>query len=62
MLKRISTQQLFMALSKDEVSLNINNKDNLAVTSIVNLPKYESTYCPIIAAIMHIEVLNRFLN
>ena len=45
MLKRISTQQLFMALSKDEVSLNINNKDNPAVISIVNHPKYESAYC-----------------
>ena len=52
MLKRISTQQLFMALSKDEVSLNINNKDNPAVITIVNHPKYESAYSPIIAAII----------
>ncbi len=42
-----------MALSKDEVPLNINSKENPAVISIVNHPKYESAYSPIIAAIMH---------
>ncbi|MAX70917.1 MAG: mobilization protein [Flavobacteriaceae bacterium] len=51
--KKISSQQLFMALSKDEVPLNINHKDNPAIISIVNHPKYESAYSPIIAAIMH---------
>lgn len=51
--KKISSQQLFMALSKDEVPLNINNKDNPSVISIVNHPKYESAYSPIIAAIIH---------
>lgn len=51
--KKISSQQLFMALSKDEVPLNINNEKNPAVISIVNHPKYESAYSPIIAAIMH---------
>lgn len=51
--KKISSQQLFMVLSKDEVPLNINSKDNPAVICIVNHPKYESAYSPIIAAIMH---------
>lgn len=51
--KKISSQQLFMVLSKDEVPLNINSNDNPAVISIVNHPKYESAYSPIIAAIMH---------
>ena len=51
--KTISSKQLFMVLSKDEVPLNINNEKNPAVISIVNHPKYESAYSPIIAAIMH---------
>ncbi len=42
-----------MGLSKDEVPLNINSQENSAVISIVNYPKYESAYSPIIAAIMH---------
>lgn len=51
--KKISSQKLFMVLSKDEVPLNINNKENSAVISIVNNPKYESAYSPVIAMIMH---------
>jgi hypothetical protein len=51
--KKISSQHLFMALSKDEVPLDINNNENPAVISIVNHPKYESAYSPIIAAIIH---------
>jgi type IV secretory pathway TraG/TraD family ATPase VirD4 len=51
--KKISSQKLFMVLSEDEVPLNINNKDNPTVISIVNNPKYESAYSPIIATIMH---------
>ncbi|QCX40280.1 type IV secretory system conjugative DNA transfer family protein [Aureibaculum algae] len=51
--KKISSQQLFMVLSKDEVPLNINSNENPSVISIVNHPKYESAYSPIIAAIMH---------
>ncbi|MGB3342802.1 MAG: type IV secretion system DNA-binding domain-containing protein [Aequorivita sp.] len=54
--KKISSQQLFMALSKDEVPLNINSQENPAIISIVNHPKYESTYSPIIAAIIHTVV------
>lgn len=52
-LKKISSQQLFMVLSKDEVPLNINNNANPAVISLVNHPKYESAFSPIIAAVMH---------
>tara|TARA_R110002096_G_scaffold265300_2_gene458798 strand:- start:21362 stop:22804 length:1443 start_codon:yes stop_codon:yes gene_type:complete len=51
--KKISSQKLFMVLSDDEVPLNINNADNPSVISIVNNPKYESAYAPIIATIMH---------
>ncbi|WP_394340130.1 type IV secretory system conjugative DNA transfer family protein [Marixanthomonas spongiae] len=52
-LKRISTQRIFMTLSGDEVSLNINNEDNPAVISIVNNPKFETSYSPVIATIIH---------
>ncbi|SKB97058.1 hypothetical protein SAMN05660903_03555, partial [Salegentibacter salinarum] len=52
-LKRISTRRIFMALSADEVPLNINNKENPAVISVVNNPKYESSYSPVIATIIH---------
>ena len=52
-LKKISSQQLFMVLSKDEVPLNINSSANPAVISLVNHPKYESAFSPIIAAVMH---------
>ncbi len=51
--KKISSIKIFMVLSADEVSLDINNKDNPAVISIVNNPKYESAYSPIIATIVH---------
>ncbi len=52
-LKRISTQRIFMALSADEVPLNINHEDNPAVISIVNNPKFETSYSPVIATILH---------
>ena len=52
-LKRISTQRIFMALSADEVPLNINNTENPAVISIVNNPKFETSYSPVIATIIH---------
>jgi len=51
--KKISSQKLFMVLSKDEVPLNINSNENPAIISIVNHPKYESAYSPIIATIIH---------
>ncbi len=52
-LKRISTQRIFMVLSADEVPLDINSKRHPAVISVVNNPKYESSYSPVIATIIH---------
>ena len=52
-LKRISTQRIFMALSLDEVPLNINSEENPAVISVVNNPKFETSYSPVIATIIH---------
>lgn len=51
--KKISSQKIFTVLSKDQVPLDINNKKNQAVVSIVNNPKYDDVYSPIIATIMH---------
>jgi len=52
-LKRISTQRIFMALSADDVPLNINSQDNPTIISVVNNPKYETSYSPVIATIIH---------
>lgn len=52
-LKRISSQRIFMALSADEVPLNINNKDNPGVIALVNNPKYDTSFSPVIATIIH---------
>ena len=52
-LKKIASQQLFMVLSKDEVPLNFNSRENSGIISIVNNPKYESVYSPVIAMIVH---------
>ncbi|WP_233164365.1 type IV secretory system conjugative DNA transfer family protein [Snuella sedimenti] len=52
-LKKISTQRIFMALSADEVPLDINNPNNPAVVSIVNNPKFETAYSPVVATIIH---------
>jgi hypothetical protein len=52
-LKRISTQRIFMALSADEVPLNVNSPENPTVISVVNNPKFESSYSPVIATIIH---------
>ncbi len=52
-LKRISTQRIFMALSADEVPLNVNNTENPCVISVVNNPKFETSYSPVIATIVH---------
>lgn len=51
--KKISTQRIFMALSADEVPLNINSQEKTGVISVVNNPKYETAYSPIIATIIH---------
>ncbi len=51
--KKISTQRIFMVLSSDEMPLDINSQENPGVISVVNNPKYESAYSPIIATIVH---------
>jgi len=52
-LKKISTQSIFMALSADDVPLDINSPNNPAVISVVNNPKYGTAYSPIIATLIH---------
>lgn len=42
-----------MVLSADEVPLDINNALNPAIISIVNNPKFEMAYSPVIATIIH---------
>lgn len=51
--KKLSSQKLFYVLSKDEVPLDVNNPDHPAVVSLVNNPKYDSVYSPVIAMVMH---------
>jgi type IV secretory pathway TraG/TraD family ATPase VirD4 len=51
--KKISTQSIFMVLSADEVPLDINSQEKSGVISVVNNPKYESAYSPIITTIVH---------
>jgi len=51
--KKISSQRIFMALSADEIPLNINYQEEPSVISVVNNPKYETAYSPIIATIVH---------
>lgn len=52
-LKKVSTQRIFMALSADDVALDINSQEKPNVVAIVNNPKYESAYSPIIATTIH---------
>lgn len=52
-LKKISTQRIFMALSADDIPLDINHPEHPAVVSIVNNPKYETAYSPVVATILH---------
>ncbi len=51
--KKIGSQKLFYVLSKDEVPLDINNPEHPSVISLVNNPKYDSAYSPVIAMVMH---------
>ncbi|HEX9827740.1 MAG TPA: type IV secretory system conjugative DNA transfer family protein [Flavobacteriaceae bacterium] len=52
-LKKITTQRIFMTLSADDIPLDINNPRHPSVVSIVNNPKYETAYSPVIATIIH---------
>lgn len=52
-LKKISTQRIFMVLSADDIPLDINSQEQPSIISVVNNPKYETAYSPIIATIIH---------
>lgn len=52
-LKKISSQRMFMVLSADEVPLDINTREKPTILSVVNNPKYETAYSPIIATVIH---------
>lgn len=52
-LKKINTKRIFMTLSADDVPLDINNSKNPGVVVIVNNPKFETAYSPVIATIIH---------
>lgn len=51
--KKISTRKLFMALSSDDIPLDINNPLNPAVICVVNNPKKDASLSPVIATILH---------
>lgn len=51
--KKVSTKKIFMALSADDIPLNINDPKNPAVISIVNNPKKDASLSPVIATIIH---------
>ena len=52
-LKKISSKQAFMTLSADEVPLDINRQEKAGIISVVNNPKLETAYAPLIATVMH---------
>ncbi|PKA99638.1 type IV secretory system conjugative DNA transfer VirD4/TraG family protein [Flavobacteriaceae bacterium MAR_2009_75] len=52
-LKKISTPRIFMTLSADEIPLDINNPKHPSVISVVNNPKFDIAYSPVIATIVH---------
>ncbi|WP_449288671.1 type IV secretory system conjugative DNA transfer family protein [Maribacter chungangensis] len=52
-LKKVSTQRIFMTLSADEIPLDINNPKHPSVISLVNNPKFDTAYSPVIATIIH---------
>lgn len=51
--KKISTRKIFMVLSADEVSLDINNSDHPSVIALVNNPQKDASLSPVIATIIH---------
>ena len=52
-LKKISTPRIFMTLSADEIPLDINNPKHPSLISVVNNPKFDTAYSPVIATIIH---------
>lgn len=51
--KKISTRKIFMVLSADEISLDINNSDHPSVIALVNNPQKDASLSPVIATIIH---------
>ncbi|MBA4744425.1 MAG: type IV secretory system conjugative DNA transfer family protein [Muricauda sp.] len=51
--KKISTKKLFMALSSDDIRLDINNPQNPSVLCVVNNPKKDASLSPVIATTIH---------
>ncbi|TYA89208.1 type IV secretory system conjugative DNA transfer family protein [Seonamhaeicola marinus] len=51
--KKISTKKIFMALSSDDIPLDINNPDNPSVICVVNNPKKDASLSPVIATVIH---------
>ncbi len=51
--KKISTKKIFMALSSDDVPLDINNQEDPSVICVVNNPKKDASLSPVIATILH---------
>ncbi|SKB98540.1 hypothetical protein SAMN05660903_03633 [Salegentibacter salinarum] len=49
----ITTRKIFFCLSANEISLDLNNPKNPCVVTIVNNPKNETAYSPVIAMIIH---------
>ena len=52
-LKKISSKQAFLTLSADDVPLDINGQEKAGVISVVNNPKLETAFAPLIATVMH---------
>lgn len=51
--KKITSRKIFFCLSGHDIALDLNNPQNPGVVCIVNDPKLESAYSPIIATIIH---------
>ncbi|RDY57841.1 type IV secretory system conjugative DNA transfer family protein [Flagellimonas nanhaiensis] len=51
--KKISTKKIFMALSSDDIPLDINNPENPSVVCVVNNPKKDASLSPVIATVLH---------
>ncbi|WP_127023474.1 type IV secretory system conjugative DNA transfer family protein [Flagellimonas beolgyonensis] len=42
---------IFYCMQKNTIGLNINNKDNLSLLCLVNIPKYDEIYSPILSIV-----------
>lgn len=52
-LRKIAFPEAFWALSKNEIDLGLNAKDNQVVLSVLNEPKDEEALTPVLATIIH---------